>query len=144
MKKAFSMIITIVFIVVMSIIGIMILKFSSASTMHSTRSFMDTRAELMLRSATEYAILALHGHEFNLANKCLNSVNYSDSDNLFDVNITYHYFVTDCNTSSVWKGCKCSTIQTADTNGSVLVYVTVTSKNPNFHIRKTRFTLQNP
>ena len=144
MKKAFSMIITTVFIVVMSIIGIMILKFSSASTMHSTRSFMDTRAELMLRSATEYAILALHGHEFNLANKCLNSVNYSDSDNLFDVNITYHYFVTDECNNSIWKNCKCSTIETTDTNGSVLVYVTVTSKNLDFHIRKVRFTLQNP
>ena len=144
MKKAFSMIITTVFIVVMSIIGIMILKFSSASTMHSTRSFMDTRAELMLRSATEFSIMAMNAHKFDSTNKCLNSMNYIDGDRLFDINITYHYFVTDCNTSNVWDGCRCSTIQTADTNGSVLVYVTVTSRNPNFHIRKTRFTLQNP
>ena len=145
MKKAFSMIITIVFIVAMSVIGIMILKFSSASTAHTSKSFMDTRAELMLRSATEYAILALHGHEFNTSNGCLNSVNFTDSDNLFDVNITYHYFVTDCTSNpGVWNGCKCNDIQTADTNGSVLVYVTVTSKNPNFSIRKVRFTLQNP
>ena len=144
MKKAFSMIITIVFIIVMSIIGMMILKFSSASVMHTTRSFMDTRAELMLRSATEYAILALHGHEFNSTNGCLNNVSFSDSDNLFDINITYHYFVTDDCSNSIWKNCKCSTIETEDTNGSVLVYVTVSSKNSDFHIRKTRFTLQNP
>ena len=144
MRKSFSMIITIVFIVVLSVIGIMILKFSSSSNLHTARSFIDTRAELMLRSATEFAIMAMEAHNFNSTNKCLNSINYTDGDNLFDVNITFHYFATDCNTSNVWDGCRCSTIQTADTNGSVLVYVTVTSRNPNFHIRKTRFTLQNP
>lgn len=120
----------------MSVIGIMILKFSSASTTHTSRSFMDTRAELMLRSATEYAILALQGHDFN--STCLNKINLDDE--LFDINITYHYFFTNCP-----SGCNyCSNIVTEDTNGSVLVYVTVSSKNPNFHIRKVRFTLQNP
>jgi type II secretory pathway pseudopilin PulG len=139
------MIITIVFIVVMSVIGIMILKFSSASIAYSSRSFMDTRAELILRSATEYAILALQGHKINTSNGCLNSINFTDGDNLFDVNITYHYFVTDCiSNPGIWNGCKCSDIQTADTNGSVLVYVTVASKNSNFHIRKVSITLQNP
>ena len=140
MKKSFSMLIAIVFVVVMSVIGIMILEFSSSSTAHITRSFMNTRAELMLRSATEYAILALHGHNYKLNN--LKGVNFTDGDNLFDVNITYHYFLTDCNESD--SNATCSKIETADTNGSVLVYVTVTSKNPNFHIRKVRFTLQNP
>jgi len=134
------MIITIVFVVVLSIIGIMILKFSSASTTHTSRSFMDTRAELMLRSATEYAILALQGHDFN--STCLNKINLDDE--LFDINITYHYFIVGNCSSSVWNNCYCSEINTSDTNGSVLVYVTVASKNPNFHIRKVRFTLQNP
>ncbi len=142
MKKAFSLIIVTAFIVVMSVVGIMILKFSSSSTVHTARSFMDTRAELMLRSATEYAILALQGHEINSTNKCLNKIDMSD--NLFDINITYHYFIDDNCSSDIWQGCKCSKIETADTNGSVLVYVTVTSKNPSFHIRKVRFTLQNP
>lgn len=136
------MIITIVFIVVMSIIGVMILKFSSASNVHVSRSFMDTRANLMLKSATEYAILALQGHEINSTNKCLNKIHMSD--NLFDINVTYHYFIDGNCSSAIWSGCKCSEIKTADTNGSVLVYVTVASKNPNFHIRKVRFTLQNP
>ena len=140
MRKSFSMLITIVFIVVMSVIGYMIIKFSSSSTSHVSRSFMDTRAELMLKSATEYAILALQGHNFN--STCLNKINMDD--NLFDINVTYHYFTTDECNSSVFSHCKCSHIQTPDTNGSVLVYVTVTSKNPNFYIRKTRFTLQNP
>ena len=134
------MIITIVFIVVMSVIGLMILKFSSSSTVHTSRSFMDTRAELMLRSATEYAVLALQGHDFS--SHCLNRINLND--NLFDINITFHYFIEGNCSSSVWNNCYCSEINTSDTNGSVLIYATVTSKNPNFHIRKVRFTLQNP
>ncbi len=142
MRKSFSLIITIAFIVIMSVIGMMILKFSSSSTAHTARSFMDTRAELMLRSSTEYAILALQGHEINATNKCLNEVNLSD--NLFDIKIKYHYFIEGNCSSAVWSGCQCSQIDTVDTNGSVLVYITVTSKNPNFHIRKVRFTLQNP
>jgi hypothetical protein len=124
------------FIIVMSVIGYMILKFNSSSNVHTARSFMDTRAELMLKSSTEYAILALQGHNFN--NGCLNKVNLHD--NLFDVNITYHYFFTNCPSDCNY----CSNINTEDTNGSVLIYVTVTSKNPSFHIRKVRFTLQNP
>jgi hypothetical protein len=127
----------------MAVIGMMILKFSSASNVHTTRSFMDTRADLMLRSATEYGILALQGHDFNATYKCLNEINLTSP--LFYAHIKYHYFVTDCTSNTaVWSGCECSDAQTADTNGTVLIYVTVTSKNPNFHVRKVRFTLQNP
>jgi len=142
LKKGFGLLITIVFVVVLSVIGTMILKFASVSALHTTRSFMDTRAELMLKSATEYAILAMHGHDYK--NGCLNTVKINDSENMFDINVTYHYFVTDCTTNPAWNGCKCSDITTKDTNGSVLIYVTVKSKNANFHIRKVRFTLQNP
>jgi len=142
LRKSFSLIITIVFIVIMSIIGLMILSFSTSSTAHTARSFMDTRAELMLRSATEYAVLALQGHEINASNKCLNKIVMDDE--LFDINITYHYFIDGNCSSAVWQNCHCSEIETADTNGSVLVYVTVSSKNKNFNIRKVRFTLQNP
>jgi hypothetical protein len=96
----------------------------------------------MLKSSTEYAILALQGHEINSTTKCLNKINITD--NLFDINITYHYFVDDNCSLPIWNECNCSEIATEDTNGSVLIYVTVTSKNPSFHIRKVRFTLQNP
>jgi len=136
LRKSFAMLIAIAFIVVMSIVGYMILQFNSSTNLRVTRSFVNTKAELMLRSATEYAILALHGHNFT--NGCLNDVNLSDD--FFNIHIQYHYFLTNCNPTL----CRCSLIQTADTNGSVLVYVTLTSKNPNFHIRKVRFTLQNP
>ena len=48
----------------MAIIGVMIMKFSASSSKHASTSIMDIRANLALRSATEYAILALQGHDY--------------------------------------------------------------------------------
>jgi len=120
----------------MAIVGIAIMQFSASSTKHTTRSFMDTRAELVARSATEFAIMAMQGHDY--ANGKINEINLTYP--LFKVNIKFHYFSTDCTTTTA----HCSKIDTADTNMSSLIYVIVTSKNPAFHIRKVYTTIQNP
>ena len=135
MKKAFSLLLSIIFLMVMGIIGVMVMEFSSYNSTQVTSSFLDTRASLALRSATEYAILALQGHNFK--NGLLKEINLSYP--LFRANIKYHYFLIGCNGNE-----DCTEITTQDTNGTVLVYVTVESKNPSFHIRKVRVTLQNP
>ncbi|GAX88116.1 conserved hypothetical protein [Lebetimonas natsushimae] len=137
MRKSFSLLITLLFVIFVAVIGVMSLEFASSTNRHTSNVALNTRAELLSRAATEYAILAMHGHDYK--NNCLKHTNIT-GDSFFDINITYYYFFTDCNTSE----CNCSKIDTADTNGSALIYVTVTSKNPKFHIRKVRFTLQNP
>ena len=136
MKKAFSMLLTIIFIMVMAFIGVMIMSFSSFSVKHASSSIMDIRANLALRSATEYAILALQGHDDK---KRVDEINLSYP--FFNANVKFHYFLVNCNESADKN---CSKISTQDTNSSVLVYVTVTSKIPSFHIRKVKITLQNP
>jgi len=128
---------TLLFIVILATIGLMSLQFAAATNKHTADTSIDMRAELMLRSSTEFAIMAMQGHDYS--NNCLKHINLSDT--FFDANITFHYFLTECPSSC---GSQCSVISTADTNGTALIYVTVTSKNPNFHIRKVRFTLQNP
>ena len=137
MKKGFSLLLSIIFMVVMALIGVMIMKFSASSAKHASTSIMDIRANLALRSATEYAILALQGHDFTGGR--INEINLSYP--FFKANVKFHYFLTNCNTATDHD---CSYAQTKDTNGSVLVYVTVTSKLPQFHIRKVKMTLQNP
>ena len=134
MRKSFSLLLSIIFMVVMAIIGVMIMSFSSSTSFQVRETYMDTRAELVLKSATEYAILALQGHNYN--NGRINKIHIDYP--LFNTDIKFHYFVTDCNDNN------CTQISTKDTNLSVLIYVTVTSKNPNFYIRKCRVTLQNP
>ena len=136
MKKGFSLLLSIIFMVIMAIIGVMIMKFSASSSKHASTSIMDIRANLALRSATEYAILALQGHDYK--NGRINEINLSYP--FFNANIKFHYFLTNCPANDA----NCSLISTQDTNGTVLVYVTVTSKLPQFHIRKVKITLQNP
>ncbi len=136
MRKGFSLLLSIIFMVVMAIIGVMIMKFSASSAKHASTSMMDIRANLALRSATEYAILALQGHDFK--NGRINEINLSYP--FFNANIKFHYFLTNCSANDY----NCTLISTQDTNGSVLVYVTVTSKLPQFQIRKVKITLQNP
>jgi len=134
LRRSFALLFSIIFIVIMSIIGLMIMNFSASTSIHTASSIMDIRANLALRSATEYAILALQGHDFSKGR--INEINLSYP--MFDANIKFHYYLLNCSDDN------CSEIDTKDTNSSVLVYVTVTSKLSQFHIRKVKITLQNP
>ena len=136
MRRGFSLLLSIIFLMIMAIIGVMVMEFNASTSSHATESFLDTKADLALRSATEYAILALQGHDFSKG--LINKINITYP--LFDANVTFHYFMKNCPSGAV----DCTNIQTADTNGTVLIYAVVTSKNPSFYIRKVRVTLQNP
>jgi len=120
----------------MAFIGVMVMSFSASSSHHSSNLFLDTKANLALKSSTAYAILALHGHNFK--NGRLNEINLSYP--FFNSNIKFHYFLTNCSSSDK----NCSFINTKETNGTVLVYVTVTSKLPNYPLRKVKVSLQMP
>jgi type II secretory pathway pseudopilin PulG len=137
MKKGFSLFYTLVFLIIMAIVGTMIMQFSAYSTKHTARSFLDTKAELLLRSATEYAIMALQARNYQNDGK-INKITIKYPG--FIAKIRFHYFSTDCNATSK----DCSLAHTKETNMSTLIYVSVESSNPAFHIRKTRITLQNP
>jgi hypothetical protein len=121
----------------MAVVGMLIMQFSASSTKHTARSFLDTRAELVLRSATEYAVMALQAHDYASTGNRVNEINMTYPG--FNVWIKFHYFCTDCAT----KYKDCSAIDTADTNMTTLIYVTVESKNKDFHVRKVKVTLQN-
>ena len=136
MKKGFSLLLSIIFLMIMAFIGIMTLSFNASSSHHMSNLFLDTKANLALKSSTEYALLALHGHDYR--NGLLNEINISYP--FFNSNIRFHYFLTDCPDNND----NCSKIKTKDTNGTVLVYVTVTSKLPNYPLRKVKVTLQTP
>ena len=136
MKKGFSLLLSIIFLMIMAFIGAMVISFSASSSHHSSNIFLDTRAKLALKSSTAYAILALHGHDFSKGR--INEINLSYP--FFNSNIKFHYFLTNCSSTDV----NCSAIKTQDTNATVLVYVTVTSKLPNYPLRKVKVTLQMP
>ncbi len=137
MKKGFSLLFTLIFIIIMSMVGVMILELGASSTRHTARSFMDTKADLALRAATEYAVLAMQGHDYANYGR-IKKIDLSFPE--FNAEVRFHYFTPSCTTTNG----DCTYEDTNDTNMTALVYVTVTSKNPDFYIRKVRVTLQNP
>jgi hypothetical protein len=122
---------------IMAFVGVMILQFTSSSARHTARSFMDTKASLALRAATEYAIMAIQARNYS-NNSRISEINLTFPE--FYANIKFHYFTPSCKSTDD----DCTYEDTNDTNMTSLIYVTVRSKNPNLHIRKVRFTLQNP
>jgi len=141
LRKGFSLLFTLVFIIIMAIVGVMILQLGASSTRHTARSFMDTKAELTLRAATEFAILALQGHQYDSTQpngKRIQKIDITFPE--FNAEVRFHYFTPECQATDT----DCSYEDTNDTNMTCLIYVTVTSKNKSFNIRKVRTTLQNP
>jgi len=125
----------------MALVGVMMLEFGASSTHHTARSFLDTKAELALRAATEFAIMAIQGHTYDETQtngKRIQKIDLSFPE--FNAEVRFHYFTPSCKGGDT----DCTYEDTKDTNMTCLIYVTVTSKNEDFHIRKVRMTLQNP
>lgn len=94
MKKGFSLITAIIFILLVATLGALALSLSSQGSKQTGDLYLKTQAELLARSATEYALLAISAHEINATNGCVNQINalYPNANNpLFDINVTINY-----------------------------------------------------
>jgi len=89
MRKGFSLLTAIVFLVLVATISVLALTLSTQSAKQTTDIFVKSQAELLLRSGTEYAMLAMSGFDYNATN-CLNSLNMTYN-NTHDINITISY-----------------------------------------------------
>ncbi|HIP44515.1 MAG TPA: type II secretion system protein [Sulfurospirillum arcachonense] len=89
MRKGFSLLTAIVFLVLVATISVLALTLSTQSAKQTTDIFLKAQAELLLRSGTEFAMLAMSGADYN-ATKCLNNVNISYN-GTHDINITLSY-----------------------------------------------------
>jgi len=134
MKKGFSLIFVIMFLVILGTIGTMMMYFSASTVRETTDDYLYTQAELYAKSSTEYAILAIEGHDFS--NGCINKMDINTT--TFDVNMTFKYFMVGCPSD-----CNCTEIKTKESNGSVLISTTITSKEHD-NVRFFRETLQKP
>ena len=135
MKKSFAMLFAIGFIVILSVIGLLMLNFSSVTLVNTENNYLDAQANLYAKSANEFAIAALESRDF--ANDgCINKIDINTS--LYEINMTFHYFLTDCSNCDA----NCSIITTKESNGTVMINTYVKSKANN--IRYFRQTLQKP
>lgn len=154
MRKGFSLLTAIIFMVLVATIAALSLSLSSSSAKQTSDVYLREQAELLLQSATEYALLAISAHTINTTNGCLNTINATYPDHaspIFDINISINYLgkglPQGCQTLSNITG-TINNISTDDSNVTVIID-TIVQTNTNAAIttepiRLHRRTLQKP
>jgi len=141
MRKGFSLITAIVFLVLIATISTIALVLSTQTTKQTGDLYLKTQAELLLRSGTEYALLAISGHDYSI--NCLNQINMTYN-NTFDINVSIMYIGN--NIPSTCSAILSNDISTNDSNMTVILDSFVTTKNGivSEPIRLHRRTIQKP
>jgi hypothetical protein len=153
MRKGFSLITAVLFIVLVASIATLALSFSSLSTKQTSDLYLREQAELLVQSGTEFALLAISGHDINTTNGCLNTINAqypkAGTSAIFDINVTINYLGSGLATASN-NNCNIlsDTVVTADSNITVIIDTIVeTTPGNNIStepIRLHRRTIQKP
>ncbi|MDR1554458.1 MAG: type II secretion system protein [Campylobacteraceae bacterium] len=144
MRKAFGLITAILFIVLVATIGALALSFSTKTNRQTSDIYLKTQAELLSYSATEYALLAISGHDIFGDNNCVNIITATEGG--FGITITLQYIgnglpIPGC---AILNGA--NTIATDSSQATVLIDTVVEypASESNEPIRIHRRTLQKP
>ncbi|BAF70462.1 hypothetical protein [Nitratiruptor sp. SB155-2] len=143
MRKAISLLTAIIFMLLIAVLMGLAISLLGTTTAKVANRYLYEQAQLLARSGTEYAILAIQGHEINSSTGCLNQINLNYNDT-FDINITLHYIgkglpTANCNILD-------NSVAFDESNASVLVDTIVQLKDPKLNngvpIRYVKRTLQ--
>lgn len=148
MKKGFSLLTAVMFLVLVATLGALALSLSTQTTKQTSDLYLKEQAELLLQSGTEYALLAISAHEYNTTT-CLQQINSTYTNNgttLFDINMTLRYFYTGGTNCPAPDGTTTARIDTNESNMTVMIDTYVTSRTgiSTEPIRLHRRTLQKP
>ncbi len=148
-RRAFTLVMAIWILVAMTSMMALMLSFSSQTVNQTAQIYVKEQAQLLSKSATEYALLAISGHN-RTAGDCINYINSTYSPGgltAFDINTSIRYIglgalAGDCNDVT-----GALVINTPESNGTVIIDTYVTSKNQAAGdpiIRYHRRTIQKP
>jgi type II secretory pathway pseudopilin PulG len=150
MRKGFSLITAVLFLVLVATLGALALSLSTQSAKQTSDVFLKEQAELLLQSGTEYALLALSAHDHSV--KCLEQINATYTPDgatvLFDINVSLRYFgiglPANCPTPSGLINA--NNIDTNESNMTVMIDTIVSSRAgiSTEPIRLHRRTIQKP
>ena len=140
------MIMAIAFLLVMATIAALMISLTTQTTKRGADMYFEEQAHLLAKSATEYALLAISGHN-RATDSCINEIN-ATYDGIYDIDTKIRYI----GLASLGGTCDgddslIDSIETPESNGTVMidVYVTVpetqTGSEP---VRFHRRTLQKP
>jgi len=145
------MIMAIAFLLVTAVIMAIMVNMTAQTTKRTGDIFFQEQAHLLAKSATEFALLAISGHDRD-ANDCITSINIqypaAGAQAIFDINTTIKYIgLANLGGTCAGSGSLINNIVTPESNGTILVdtYVT-TSANVNLSepVRFHRRTMQKP
>lgn len=139
MKRGFSLIMAIVFIVVIITIGMLSFTLSNTSIKQTTEQYLSEQAEALAISASEYAIYKIQDNNFS--KDYLNNVNIKSGVLSADVSIKY------INTKSKTENSK-TDFADKDNKIRAVILTTVVKSDPDIikdqNIRYVRITTQKP
>jgi type II secretory pathway pseudopilin PulG len=143
-KRGFAMIMAIILIVILSTIMAYTLTLTTQTTKQTGDLYLREQAVLLAQSAAEYTLLAISGQArgTNGNTTCLGGVNgtYPNATNpIFDINVSVGYIGLNC-VNFIGNGYNyISTITTPESNGTVLLDITVTTHDGNISTEPIRY-----
>lgn len=131
-RRGIAMIMAIFFILLIGGIMAVVFKLTAVTTQRTGKVYLYEQAVALSRSATEYAMLAVSGHNHVTLGNCINRIDAqypSTANPMFDINITLRYIGFGALTTG--DGCLdyIATTNTVESNGSILMDVVVTDHN---------------
>lgn len=151
MRPGMAMIMAIAFVIIIATIMMVMMSMTAQTTKRTENLYFTEQAQLLAKSATEYALLAISGHN-RTGESCVQTITsqYPAVAPIFNINTTIRYI----GLNPVTAGSTCDqnsfvdTINTVQSQGTVLIDVVVTSNNANLgidqDIRYHRRTVQKP
>jgi hypothetical protein len=151
MRSGFGLITAIIIMVLTATIGMMILSVASMTSKKATDDYIRLQAELLAKSATEFALLRISGYDRSSGtpadttdDNCLQNIDIKATP--YDINVTIWYMFSTGNTPA-----KCTNYLTqsaeANANGTAIIDVVVSTQNDESTtepITVHRRTLQKP
>jgi len=156
-RSGFAMIMAIFFMIIIATLLTYMLSSTTETAQRTTNTYLNEQAQLLAKSAVEYAVLKVSGVDRdgidnivgNGNDACLNGFNaqYPDTNPIFDINVTIQYIGFSAIGNNVSNRCNnfINNISTPESNGTMLIDVYV-QDNPALGlsepIRYHRRTLQ--
>jgi hypothetical protein len=126
LKKAFGLLIAIFIMLLLSSIMVLTLNIQSNKAKKTADDYLSLQAELLAKSAEEYAIMCISGYDRAINDGCLEELNINAKP--FDVNVTMWYMF-----SAGQKPVNCNratqTTMPQKQNGTVLIDVIVRTQS---------------
>ena len=146
MRRGFGLITAIVIMITVATLMTLMIGLSSTSVKVTLDLYLKEQAELLSRSATEYALLAISGHENNVS--CIENINiaYPQTNPTHEANVTIWYLGSGL--PALCTNVLSNSIDTNESNLTVIIDTVVSVNQANTGvtepIRVHRRTIQKP